>query len=75
MVSVIVKVHVYCWKYHPCVNNLLVQYFQILYTCRNEDICEVKGVCIDNFEVDLCSSCVDYCSISNVNSSYQCSCK
>ena len=21
MVTVIVKVHVYCWKYHPCLNK------------------------------------------------------
>ena len=51
----------------------LVQYFQSLY--RNEDIYELKGVHIANFEVDLCSSSVEYCSISNVNSLYQCSCK
>ena len=50
----------------------LVQYFQTLY--RNEDIYELKGVHIANFEVDLFSSSVEYCSISNVNS-YQCSCK
>ena len=31
----------------------LVQYFQSLYTCRNEDIYELKGVHIANFEVDL----------------------
>ena len=36
--------------------------------CRNEDIYELKGVHIANFEVDLCSSSVEYCSISNVNS-------
>ena len=30
---------------------------------------------IANFEVDLCSSSVEYCDISNVNSLYQCSCK
>ena len=53
----------------------LVQYFQSLYTCRNEDIYELKGVHIANFEDDLCSSSVEYCSISNVNSLYQCSCK
>ena len=53
----------------------LVQYFQSLHTCRNEDIYELKGVHIANFEVDLCSSSVEYCSISNVNSLYQCSCK
>ena len=50
----------------------LVQYFQSLYW--NEDIYELKGVHIVNFEVDLFSSSVEYCSISNVNS-YQCSCK
>ena len=33
-----------------------------------------KGVHIANFEVDLFSSSVEYCSISNVNS-YKCSCK
>ena len=53
----------------------LVQYFQSLYTCRNEDTYELKGVHISNFEVDLSSSSVEYCSISNVNSLYQCSCK
>ena len=42
---------------------------------RNEDIYEHKGVHIANFEVDLCWSSVEYCSISNVNSLYQCSCK
>ena len=55
----------------------LVQYFQSLYpdTCRNEDIYELKGVHFANFGVDLCSSSVEYCSISNVNSLYQFSCK
>ena len=37
-------------------------------------IYELKGVHIADFEVDLFSSSVEYCSISNVNS-YQCSCK
>ena len=60
MVTLIVKVHVYCWKYHPCVKSL--------HTCRNEDIYELKRVHIANFEVDLCSSSVEYCSISNVTS-------
>ena len=36
---------------------------------------ELKGVHIANFEVDLCSSSVEYCNISNVNSLYQWSCK
>ena len=40
--------------------------------CRKEDIYELKGVHIANFEVDLCSSSVEYCSISNVNSVCQC---
>ena len=53
----------------------LVQYFQSLCTRTNEDIYELKGVHIASFEVDLCSSSVEYCSISNVNSLYQCSCK
>ena len=53
----------------------LVQYFQSLYTCRNEDIYELKGVHIANFEVDLCSSSVEYCCISNVNNLNQCCCK
>ena len=44
----------------------LVQYFQSLYTCRNEDTYELKGVHISNFEVDLCSSSVEYCSISKL---------
>ena len=52
--------------------NKLVQYSQSLY--GNEDIYELKGVHIANFEVDLLSSSVEYCSIPNVNS-YQCSCK
>ena len=49
----------------------LVQYFQSLY--RNEDIYELQGVHVHtaNFEVDLFSSSVEYCSISNVNY-YQC---
>ena len=38
----------------------LVQYFQGLYTCRNEDISELKGVHIADFGVDLCSSSVEY---------------
>ena len=53
----------------------LVHYFQSLYTSRNEDIFDIRGVHIANFEVDLCSSSVEYCSISNVNSFYQCFCK
>ena len=44
----------------------LVQYFLSLY--GNEDIYELKGVHIANFEVDLFSSSVEYCSISNANS-------
>ena len=50
----------------------LVQYFQSLY--RNEDIYEREGVHIANFKVDVFSSSIEYCSISNVNS-YQFSCK
>ena len=44
----------------------LVQYFQSLYTCRNEDTYELKRVHISNFEVDLCSCSVEYCSISKL---------
>ena len=55
----------------PSMHKLL-QYFQSLY--RNEDIYELKCVRIANFEVDVCSSSVEYYSISTVNS-YQCSCK
>ena len=46
-------------RQHTCVlleipsMHKLVQYFQSLYTCRNEDIYELKGVHIVNFEVDL----------------------
>ena len=47
--------HVYCWKYHPL--HKLVQYFQSL--SRNEDIYELKGVNIANFEADLFSSSVE----------------
>ena len=36
----------------PSMHNL-VQYFQSLYTSRNEDIYELKGVHIANFEIDL----------------------
>ena len=39
----------------------LVQFFQSLCTRRNEDIYQLKGVHIANFEVDLCSSSVEYC--------------
>ena len=39
----------------------LVQYFQSLY--RNEDIFELKAVHIANFQVDLFSSSVEYCSM------------
>ena len=53
----------------------LIQYFQSLYTCRNEDIYERKGALVANIEDDLCSSSVEYCSIANVNSLYQCCCK
>ena len=69
MVTVIVKAHVYCWKYHLCIN---LQYFESLY--RSEDIFELTGVHIANFEVDVCSNSVEYFSISNFNSC-QCSCK
>ena len=41
--------------------HILVQYFQSLY--RNEDIYELKGIHITNFEVDLFSSSVEYCSL------------
>ena len=53
-------------KGHMLSMRKLVQYFQSLY--RNKDIYELKGVHIANFEVDLFSSSVGYCSISNVNS-------
>ena len=49
----------------------LIQYFQ----SWNEDVYELKGVHIANIEDDLCSSSVEYSSISNVNSLYQCCCK
>ena len=48
----------------------LVQYFQSLY--RNEDIYELEGVHLANFEIDLFSSSIEYCSISNVNSYHAC---
>ena len=35
----------------------------------------LKGVHIASIEEDLCSSSVEYCSISNVNSLYQRCCK
>ena len=47
--------------------NELVQCFQSLYSGKNEDIYELKGVHIANFEVDLYLSSVEYCSISNTN--------
>ena len=50
----------------------LVQYFESLY--GNENMYELKVVHIANFKVDLFSSSVECCSISNVNSC-QCSCK
>ena len=50
----------------------LIQYFQSLYTCRNEDIYQLKGLHIANIEDDLCSSSVESSSISNVNSLHQC---
>ena len=40
----------------------LVQYFQSLY--GNEDIYELKGVHIANFEDDFFSSSVEYCSLA-----------
>ena len=61
---VIVKVHVYSGKIPS--RHKLVQYFQSLYTCKNEDTYELKGVHISNFEVDLCSNSVEYCSISKL---------
>ena len=42
----------------------LVQYFQSLY--RNEDIYELEGVHMANFEVDLFSSSIEYCSIIQI---------
>ena len=36
----------------------LVQYFQSLHTCRNEDIYELKVAHIANFEADLLSTVV-----------------
>ena len=74
MVTVIASQGTYVLLEIPSMHKL-VQYFQSLYTCRNEDTYELKDVHISNFEVDLCSSSVEYCSISNVNSLYQCSCK
>ena len=59
MVTFMVKGHM------PSMHKL-VQYFQSLY--RNKDIYELKCVHIANFEVDLFSISVGYCSISNVNS-------
>ena len=55
----------------PSMHKLL-QYFQSLY--RNEAIYQLKCVHIANFQVEVCSSSVEYYSISTVNS-YQCSCK
>ena len=55
MVAVIVKGRVLLEI--PSMHKL-VQYFQSLY--RNEDIFDLKGVHIANFEVDLFSSSVEY---------------
>ena len=48
----------------------LLAYFE-----RTRTIYELKGVHIANIEDDLCSSSVEYISISYVNSLYQCCCK
>ena len=75
MVTVIVKVHVYCWKYHPCINwyNIFRVYIRIHVGMRiyNELI---RVYILPTLKLILTSS-VEYCSISNVNSLYQCSCK
>ena len=42
----------------------LIQYLQSLYTCRNEDIYELKGVHIANIEDDFCSSSVEYYTLN-----------
>ena len=41
----------------------LVQNFQSLHVYGNGDIYELKGVRIANFEVDLFSSSLEYCSL------------
>ena len=75
MVTVTVKVHVYCWKYHPCINwcNIFRVYIRIHVGMRiyNELI---RVYILPTLKLILTSS-VEYCSISNVNSLYQCSCK
>ena len=65
MVTVIGSQGTYVLLEIPSMHKL-VQYFQSLYTCWNEDTYELKGVHISNFEVDLCSSSVEYCSISKL---------
>ena len=71
IITVIVKGHVYCWKYHPCIN-----YYNIfrLYIGMRIYISELKGVPFSTFEAHLFSSNFEHCSISSVNS-YQCSYK
>ena len=59
MVTFMVKGHM------PSMHKL-VQYFQSLY--RNKEIYELKGVHIANFEVDLFSSSVGYCSLLKTES-------
>ena len=52
-----------------CVVGNTIHAWISLHTCSNEDIYELKGVNIANFEADLCSSgVIEYCCISNVNS-------
>ena len=65
VVTFIVKGHACVLLEIPSMHKL-VQYFESLH--RNQDMYDLEGVHIANFEIDLFSSCVKYCSISNVNS-------
>ena len=72
MVTVIVN----CWKYHPRINYYNI--FRVLIHVEMRIYMSLKvyiHVYIANFEVDLCLTGVEYWSISNINSLYQCSCK
>ena len=58
IITVIVKGHVYWWKYHPCIN----QYNKVQTLHRNEDIYALKGEHIAIFEPHLFSSSVEHCN-------------
>ena len=70
MVTVIVKVHVYCWKYHPCLNKYNI--FRVYVHVGMRIYMSLKVYILPTLKLVFVLAVLNtVSSISNVHSLYQ----